>query len=320
MRARQSPERGRQEFGAAARSRSEGYQPLDPRAARLWQAVQGKDRQLDVPDRAGAGTGRATACFSRAARCWADRVRSTACFMSAASTRITIAGVSAATPAGAMTTCCRISGRRRTSSAAPMNIMAPAARCRFPDWRHADPLSEAFVVAAARDRHAGQSRLQRRQPGRRRIFPDHDAARPARQHGGLLSAARQGPKQSAASRLPRWRSASCSRDAARGAVEYRQGGALRTARARKEILVSGGAYNSPQLLQLSGVGPAELCEAAWHRRGARCAGRRQRSAGSPAGQAGDAVLPAHHAQRYRQSSGPPDHGRRCNMRRSARGR
>jgi choline dehydrogenase len=42
------------------------------------------------------------------------------------------------------------------------------------------------------------------------------------------------------------------------AVEYRKGGALRTARARKEILVSGGAYNSPQLLQLSGVGPAEL--------------------------------------------------------------
>jgi choline dehydrogenase len=42
------------------------------------------------------------------------------------------------------------------------------------------------------------------------------------------------------------------------AVEYRQGGVLRTASARKEILVSGGAYNSPQLLQLSGVGPAEL--------------------------------------------------------------
>jgi choline dehydrogenase len=42
------------------------------------------------------------------------------------------------------------------------------------------------------------------------------------------------------------------------AVEYRKGGDLRTARARKEILVCGGAYNSPQLLQLSGVGPAEL--------------------------------------------------------------
>jgi choline dehydrogenase len=42
------------------------------------------------------------------------------------------------------------------------------------------------------------------------------------------------------------------------AVEYRRDGALRTARARKEILVAGGAYNSPQLLQLSGVGPVEL--------------------------------------------------------------
>jgi choline dehydrogenase len=42
------------------------------------------------------------------------------------------------------------------------------------------------------------------------------------------------------------------------AVEYRQNGTLQTARARKEILVSGGAYNSPQLLQLSGVGPADL--------------------------------------------------------------
>ena len=42
------------------------------------------------------------------------------------------------------------------------------------------------------------------------------------------------------------------------AVEYRKQGSLRTARARKEILVSSGAYNSPQLLQLSGVGPAEL--------------------------------------------------------------
>jgi choline dehydrogenase len=35
---------------------------------------------------------------------------------------------------------------------------------------------------------------------------------------------------------------------------------LRTARARKEILICGGAYNSPQLLQLSGVGPAELLQ------------------------------------------------------------
>ena len=39
-------------------------------------------------------------------------------------------------------------------------------------------------------------------------------------------------------------------------VEYRQGGELKQARARKEVVLSGGAYNSPQLLMLSGVGPA----------------------------------------------------------------
>ena len=41
-------------------------------------------------------------------------------------------------------------------------------------------------------------------------------------------------------------------------VEYSQGGQLRTAHAGGEVLVCGGAYNSPQLLQLSGLGPAGL--------------------------------------------------------------
>ncbi len=41
-------------------------------------------------------------------------------------------------------------------------------------------------------------------------------------------------------------------------VEYRQGGELRTSRANGEVIVAGGAFNSPQLLQLSGLGPAPL--------------------------------------------------------------
>jgi choline dehydrogenase-like flavoprotein len=40
-------------------------------------------------------------------------------------------------------------------------------------------------------------------------------------------------------------------------VEYLVDGATRTAHANAEILVAGGAFNSPQLLQLSGLGPAE---------------------------------------------------------------
>lgn len=39
-------------------------------------------------------------------------------------------------------------------------------------------------------------------------------------------------------------------------VEYRRDGASGEIRARKEVVLSGGAYNSPQLLMLSGIGPA----------------------------------------------------------------
>ncbi|KAA0021700.1 GMC family oxidoreductase [Antrihabitans cavernicola] len=40
-------------------------------------------------------------------------------------------------------------------------------------------------------------------------------------------------------------------------VEYRRNGAVHTVRARKEIVLSGGAINSPQLLMLSGIGDQE---------------------------------------------------------------
>ena len=43
-------------------------------------------------------------------------------------------------------------------------------------------------------------------------------------------------------------------------VEYWQGGELRHARADGEVIVAGGAINSPQLLQLSGLGPAALLQ------------------------------------------------------------
>ncbi len=41
-------------------------------------------------------------------------------------------------------------------------------------------------------------------------------------------------------------------------VNYRQGDAVHTAHADGEVILSGGAFNSPQLLQLSGIGPADL--------------------------------------------------------------
>jgi choline dehydrogenase-like flavoprotein len=42
-----------------------------------------------------------------------------------------------------------------------------------------------------------------------------------------------------------------------GGIEYEQAGALETARAEREVVLCAGAYGSPQLLMLSGVGPAD---------------------------------------------------------------
>jgi choline dehydrogenase len=41
-------------------------------------------------------------------------------------------------------------------------------------------------------------------------------------------------------------------------VEYAQGGTLHSVRASREVILCAGAVNSPQLLQLSGIGPGEL--------------------------------------------------------------
>lgn len=44
------------------------------------------------------------------------------------------------------------------------------------------------------------------------------------------------------------------------AVEYVRNGIVSRVRARREIIISGGAVNSPQLLQLSGIGPGNLLQ------------------------------------------------------------
>ena len=125
------------------------------------------------------------------------------------------------------------------------------------DSRHSDPLSEAFIAAAA------ETGIP--------VNPDFNGA--SQEGAGFFqTTTRQGRRASTAvsylraaksrKNLHIETSALAQRILFEGrradAVEYRKAGALRTARARKEILISGGAYNSPQLLQLSGVGPAEL--------------------------------------------------------------
>lgn len=125
------------------------------------------------------------------------------------------------------------------------------------DLGHPDPLSAAFITAAA------ETGLP--------VNPDFNGA--SQEGAGFFqTTTRHGRRASAAvaylgsargrNNLRIETSALAQRVVFEGrraaAVEYRRAGALKTARARKEILISGGAFNSPQLLQLSGVGPAGL--------------------------------------------------------------
>jgi choline dehydrogenase len=125
------------------------------------------------------------------------------------------------------------------------------------DLGHPDPLSAAFIAAAAETglpinpdfngaTQEGAGFFQTTTRGGRRASTAVAYLRPAKSRSNLrVETAALAQRILFEGRRAR-------------AVEYRQNGALRTASARKEILVSGGAYNSPQLLQLSGVGPAEL--------------------------------------------------------------
>jgi choline dehydrogenase len=125
------------------------------------------------------------------------------------------------------------------------------------DSRHGDPLSDAFIAAAAETgipvnkdfngaTQEGAGWFQTTTRGGKRASTAVSYLRPAKGRKNLHI-----ETSSLAQRI-------LFEGRRAVGLEYRKEGSLRTARARREILVSSGAYNSPQLLQLSGVGPAEL--------------------------------------------------------------
>ena len=127
---------------------------------------------------------------------------------------------------------------------------------------HAQSLRPAFHRSRAASGLSVQRRLQRRNPARRRLVPvtQHggerwNAAR-AYLHGGRGGAACNGGRANlhVLAGLPVLRIAFAGRRAI--GVMVRQDGREQLIRARREVIVSAGAFGSPQLLMVSGVGPA----------------------------------------------------------------
>ena len=123
------------------------------------------------------------------------------------------------------------------------------------DWHH--PLCEAFIAGAESlgiprnpdyngERQEGVGYFQRSVHRNRRMSTARAHLRPAMQRRNVDVRAH----------------AHAARILFEGnravGVEYLRGGERRVVRAAREVIVSGGAINSPQLLQLSGIGPPAL--------------------------------------------------------------
>ncbi len=123
------------------------------------------------------------------------------------------------------------------------------------DWRH--PICDAFIAGAEGigiprnsdyngASQAGVGTFQRAIHRGRRVSTARAFLIPAMAEGGIDIRTNA-------------QAATVLFDAKRATgVSYRQGGADRTVTARREVILCGGAINSPALLQRSGVGPAAL--------------------------------------------------------------
>ena len=126
----------------------------------------------------------------------------------------------------------------------------------------AHPLCELFLRAGEQAGAARNRRLQRRVVRGRRSLRDHRARRPARcsTARAYLQPARRRANLAVETAGAGDR-ASASKAGARARCRIGSGGAQRSAVAAREVVLCAGAINTPQLLQLSGVGPAAQLQA-----------------------------------------------------------
>ena len=160
---------------------------------------------------------------------------------------------------------------KRMETCLAADIRRPVPRPRRPARARARPGDEPAVRRVLRGRPAGRlpahGRRQRLPAGGLRAVRPQHPQRPAAVRGARLPAPGHGPPEPRGQDARVRRRGSCSRARARSASSTRRGAARRRdGRAPARSILCGGAINSPQLLQLSGVGNAARARGARHRR------------------------------------------------------
>ena len=193
----------------------------------------------------------------RAAACSAARPRSTPWSTSAATRWTTTAGSRKVPPAGPMPRSCPTSSGRRPSPAAATPTGATAGPLHVTRGHTPNPLFEAWIEAGAAGRLPADRRHERLPAGRHGADGHDHPPRPPLEHGAGLPAPGAAAGRTCACSRAASRPASCWSGAGPSGVEYVEGGFVKQALAAREVILAGGAINSPQLLMLSGIGPAD---------------------------------------------------------------
>ena len=157
-------------------------------------------------------------------------------------------------------------------SAARTSSTASSGRLTVSEGRSRYSLMDAFVEAGVEAGHPG-TRFQRREARRRRALSAHPAQRHALQRRGRLSSSCARPSKPEG-RHGRAGDPDPVRGARANGVEIARHGELQEVHAETEVILSAGAYNSPQLLHAFGYRPGRRPRPADDPRSCRSAGRR----------------------------------------------